>query len=108
MRLHHNFEWDEEKARSNLKKHGVTFEDASLVLSDDEGDTFHVEEYDVQHSDGEERYVTTASHPEDRSLVFIIAWTDRSTLRAQVTRIIGARPATLAERKRYVKEIGLR
>jgi uncharacterized DUF497 family protein len=63
------------------------------------------EEYDHEHSTDEDRYVTTASHPDDRTIVLVIAWTDRSTEDAKVTRIISARAATSAERKRYVKEI---
>ncbi len=66
---------------------------------------FHVEEYDLQHSTGEDRYVTTASHPDDRKIILIISWTDRSTVHAKVTRIISARPAKPAERKSYAKEI---
>jgi uncharacterized protein len=103
--LHENFEWDEDKERKNLKKHGVSFDDAALVLADEGGDTFHVEEYDAEHSVGEDRYVTTASHPDDRSIVLVISWTDRSTKRAKVTRIISARAATSGERKKYAKEI---
>ena len=106
MMLHDNFEWDEDKAQKNLKKHGVSFDDAALVLADEDGDAFHVEEYDGQHSTGEDRYVTSASHPDDRSIVLIVAWTDRSTQDDKVTRIISARAATPAERRRYVKEIG--
>jgi uncharacterized DUF497 family protein len=105
MMLHDNFEWDEEKAQKNLEKHGVSFDDAALVLSDEDGGRFHVEEYDHQHSTAEDRYVTTASHPDDRSIVLVIAWTDRSTEHAKFTRIISARAAKLAERRRYVKEI---
>jgi len=105
MRLHDNFEWDEEKAQRNWKKHSVSFDDAALVLADEAGDTFHVEEYDRQHSTDEDRYVTTASHPDDRRIVLIIAWTDRSTEHARVTRIISARVAKPAEKKRYAKEI---
>jgi uncharacterized protein len=105
MMLHKHFEWDEDKAQKNLKKHGVSFDDAALVLSDEEGDRYHVEEFDEQHSNGEDRYVTTASHPDDRGIVLMIAWTDRSTEDAKITRIISARVATSAERKRYVKEI---
>jgi uncharacterized DUF497 family protein len=106
MMLHENFEWDDDKAQANLKKHRVSFDDAALVLADEAGDQFHVEEYDGQHSTGEDRYVTTASHPDDRSLVLIIAWTDRSTEDAKITRIISARMAKPAERKKYAKEIG--
>jgi uncharacterized protein len=105
MVLHEHFEWDEDKAATNLKKHGVSFDDAALVLADEDGDRFHVEEYDGEHSAGEDRYVTTASHPNDRSVVLIISWTDRSTDDAKVTRIISARAAKPAERKKYVKEI---
>ena len=105
MMLHENFEWDEDKAQKNLKKHGVSFDDAALVLADENAETFHIEEYDRQHSSGEDRYVTTASHPDDRSIVLIVAWTDRSTENAKITRIISARAATLGERRRYVKEI---
>lgn len=108
MRLHDHFEWDEAKAQSNLRKHGISFDDAAFVLADDAGDIFHVDEFDAEHSDDEDRFVTTASHPYNRILVLIIAWTDRSTAHAQITRIISARTATPAERKRYVKEIGSR
>jgi uncharacterized protein len=104
--LHENFEWDDAKARANLKKHGVSFDDVAIVLADEDGDSFHLEEYDGEHSTGEDRYKTTASHPADRSIVLIISWTDRSTEEARITRIISARVATRAERRRYVKEIG--
>jgi uncharacterized DUF497 family protein len=73
MMLHDSFEWDQDKAQKNLKKHGVSFEDAALVLADEEGDRFHVEEYDAP---------------------------------AKITRIISARVANPAERRRYAKEIG--
>ena len=106
MILHENFEWDEEKAQTNVRKHGVSFDDAALVLADEAGDTFHVDEYDSEHSTDEDRYVTTASHPDDRSIVLLIAWTDRATEETRITRIISARAATPAERRRYGKEIG--
>ena len=88
MRLHDHFEWEEDKARKNLKKHRVSFDDAALVLADEEGDSFHVEEYDSEHSIEEDRYVTTASHPDDRNIVLIVSWTERSTEDAKITRII--------------------
>jgi len=105
MTLHDNFEWDDDKARRNLRKHGVSFDDAALVLADEDAQKFHIEEFDRQHSVDEDRYVTTASHPDDRAIVLIIAWTDRSTENAKVTRIISARAATAAERRKYAKEI---
>jgi len=105
MMLHENFEWDEDKAETNLKKHSVSFDDAALVLADEEGDRFHVEEFDDEHSTEEDRYITTASHPADRDLVLIISWTDRSTEDAKITRIISARAAKPTEKRRYVKAL---
>ncbi len=49
------FEWDEAKAESNIKKHkGITFEDAALVFYDEWG----IQEFDAEHSDFvEERFI---------------------------------------------------
>jgi uncharacterized DUF497 family protein len=106
MRLHSNFEWDSNKADENLEKHNVSFGDASYVLADEEGDVYHIEEFDDLHSDSEDRYITTASHPSDRSIILRICWTDASTKRSKITRIISARLAKPIERTQYVKEIG--
>lgn len=105
MTLHDNFEWDDLKAAKNLKKHRVSFDDAAFVLADEDGEKFHVDEFDERHSDDEDRYVTTASHPDDRGIVLVISWTDRSTHAARITRIISARTALPAEKKRYFHEI---
>ncbi len=105
MRLHDNFEWDADKAANNLDKHGVSFDDAARVLGDEGGSRFHIEEFDDEHSTDEDRYVTTASHPDDRDIVLRIIWTDRSTADRRVTRIISARAATKRERKDYGDEI---
>src|SRR5690348_2059967 len=104
MMLHENFEWDEDKAERNLKKHGISFDDAALVLADEDADRFHIEEYDEQHSVKEDLYITTASHPDDRSIVLIISWTDQSIRDAKVTRIISARAAKPAEKKDMPKK----
>ncbi len=105
MRLHGSFEWDEDKAAKNLKKHGVSFDDAALVLADVEGSVYHIEEFDAVHSQDEDRYVTTAAHPNDRLIVLRISWTDRSSRNEGITRIISARLATKLERKSYAEEI---
>jgi uncharacterized DUF497 family protein len=106
MRLHDSFEWDEDKAAKNFTKHCVSFDDAALVLADQDGDSHQIEEFDVLHSDDEDRYTTTASHPNDRRIVLRITWTDRSARRQRITRIISARLATKLERKNYAQEIG--
>ena len=105
MRWHHRFEWDDRKARTNAHKHGVTFDQAAEVLLDPDGDRFHLEEYDERHSEDEHRFITTASHPANRDIVLVVAWTERQDKQGQVTRIMSARRATPAERTRYESEI---
>ena len=83
------FEWDVRKAAANLAKHGVDFADAALVLFDDLALTTRGFDY------GEERLATVGLDPLGRILVVVYTW------REQRARIISARPATPAERKRY-------
>jgi len=47
------FEWDENKNTSNQKKHGISFEEAKTVFSDELGRLIH----DPDHSKGEERFI---------------------------------------------------
>jgi uncharacterized protein len=105
MRLHDRFEWDEDKAEVNARKHGVTFDQAAEVLLDEDGDRFHLEEYDEMHSDEEDRFITTGSHPANRNIVLVVSWMERYVGIDSVTRIISARAATPAERRRYESEI---
>ena len=105
MRRHERFEFDHQKALANARKHGVTFQAAGQVLSDDEGERNHVEEYDDAHSLDEDRWITTGSHPQDRSVVLRIVWTERVDDSGALTRIIGARPASRQERSIYEEEI---
>ncbi len=105
MRYHSDFEWDTKKAKTNLTKHGVSFEDAKAVLEDDEAELYHVETFDDAHSLAEDRHITTASHPADRSIILLICWTDRYQEDQRVTRIISARHATRRERKHYGQAI---
>ncbi len=106
VRLHHRFEWDDDKAEINLRKHHVSFETAAEVLGDPEGDQFHQDEADDEHADGEVRYITTGSHPSKRRLILVICWTDRSTDEEHVTRIISGRVASKREVKGYAEELG--
>jgi len=85
------FEWDEEKARQNLNKHGVSFEEASTIF----GDPFSVTIGDPQHSTHESRYITLGHSAMHRLLVVVHA--DRGDR----IRIISARIATRHERKNY-------
>jgi uncharacterized DUF497 family protein len=85
------FEWDGEKAKQNLKKHGVSFEEAVTVFYDPLSATFD----DPDHSVGEYRYITIGLSSRDRLIV--VAHTERG----ENLRIINARPATAHERKRH-------
>lgn len=86
----------------------MTFEDAAYVLADEKGDVYHVEEFDEEHREEEDRYRTTASHPDDRSIVLRISWRDVSSKLGNITRIISARAATPMEAAKYVEEINAR
>lgn len=85
------FEWDERKARQNLKKHGVSFEEACTIFRD----TLSVTIDDPLHSMREQRFVTLGHSTKQRLLVVVHA--DRSGR----VRIISARAATHHERKTY-------
>lgn len=85
------FEWDSDKAASNLAKHGVSFEEASTVFGDPLATTIA----DPDHAVGEQRFLTTGLSTQQR--VVIVWHTDRQ----DVIRIIGARDATPRERRIY-------
>lgn len=85
------FEWDRDKAKRNLKKHRVSFEEASSVFRD----PFSLTIPDPLHSDEEERFVTLGESHRRRLLVVV------TTDRGNNVRIISARIATRKERKDY-------
>ena len=85
------FEWDEDKAESNERKHGVGFSEAQTVF----GDPLSLTGYDPNHADEEDRYITMGTSLEGRLLV--ISHTDRE----ERVRIISAREASRRERKEY-------
>jgi hypothetical protein len=85
------FEWDPEKASSNVRKHGVTFNEAATAFGDPLAITFA----DPDHSMDENRYLTFGISRLDRLLV--VSHTER---RGRV-RIINARLMTRQERRIY-------
>jgi uncharacterized protein len=85
------FEWDSQKAALNLRKHGVSFEDAASIFGDPLAGTIP----DPEHSTAEPRFITIGVTPAQRLLVVV------HTDRAERMRIISARPATRAETKKY-------
>ena len=86
-----NFEWDSDKAASNLAKHNVSFHEASTVFGDPLSLTFP----DPDHSVDESRYITVGESTQRRLL--IISHADHG----QQIRIISAREVTRQERKIY-------
>jgi len=86
-----SFEWDERKAKTNLAKHGVSFEEASTVF----GDPLSLTIPDPAHSQVEIRWIVLGQSHQRKLLV--VAHTDRG----DTIRIISARRATRRERKSY-------
>ncbi|MBA4391345.1 MAG: hypothetical protein C0399_10460 [Syntrophus sp. (in: bacteria)] len=85
------FEWDPRKATANLKKHGVTFQEAATVFGDPLAITFQ----DPDHSMDEERRMTFGQSLQKR--LIIVSHTERKVR----TRIISARLMDRKERVIY-------
>jgi len=85
------FAWDSEKAKTNIKIHRVSFDEASTVF----GDPLSLTIYDPRHSDEEIRFVIIGSSYKNHILVVV------HTERKNKIRIISARKATKNERKQY-------
>lgn len=88
------FEWDEDKAASNLNKHGVDFYEAQSVFGDSQSLTI----LDEQHSDQEERFIDIGLSQLGRLLVVVYAERDDRI------RIISCRPATSNEIDQYERQ----
>jgi uncharacterized DUF497 family protein len=86
-----SFEWDGSKAKSNLAKHGVSFEEASTVFSDPLSLTIP----DPAHSQAEHRSIVLGQSHQRKLLVVLF------TERRDNIRVISARRASRRERKSY-------
>jgi len=89
------FEWDEEKAGINFKKHKVRFEEAKSVF----GDSFSITVDDPDHSEEEQRYIDIGKSTSEKLLVVVY------TERGRHIRIISCRKATPAERRKYEEQL---
>ena len=85
------FEWDSKKAASNLRRHGVSFEEATSVFSDPLARIFD----DEAHAIEEQREIIIGHSTRDRLL--LVSFTQQE----DIIRIISARRATRNERKDY-------
>jgi uncharacterized DUF497 family protein len=86
-----NFEWDANKAKSYLGKHGISFEEAATVFGDPSSLTIP----DPVHSELEDRFITLGSSHRGKLLVVV------HTERRDNIRIISARVASRRERRNY-------
>jgi len=86
-----DYEWDQEKATSNLEKHGVSFNEAASVF----GDPLYIDFYDPDHSIDEHRYLIMGQSSAGRLL--IVSYTERD----EVVRLISAREMTASERRAF-------
>ncbi len=85
------FDWDENKAESNFRKHGITFDDAVTIFAD----PYLLFTEDVKHSEEEEREWGIGEA--ENGLIIVVVF----TVRGDTFRIISARKATKKERKQY-------
>ncbi|MBV9924415.1 MAG: BrnT family toxin [Acidobacteria bacterium] len=88
------FEWDDAKAAANLRKHGVSFEEAAEVFCDPNAS----DDYDPEHSDEEARFFIIGLS--SRRMLYVV-YAERAD---DVVRIISARRASKFERKIYERE----
>jgi uncharacterized protein len=83
------YQWDPNKAKANLRKHGIDFADAVSVFCDDFAITITDERFD------EERFITIGMDALGRILVVVFTWRDDEI------RLISARKATRPEQNQY-------
>ena len=91
------FDWDDNKNRINLEKHGITFEEASTVFFDDRAILFD----DPEHSIDEDRFLLLGMSETAKVCIVCHCYRESDT----VIRIISARQATRKEEERYVRGI---
>ena len=89
-----NFEWDNNKALINEKKHGITFEEASTVFYDENAILFD----DPDHSEAEERFLMLGISEQTKMLIVSYCYRGKDG----IIRIISARKATKKEAKQYI------
>ena len=90
------FDWDENKAAANLRKHGVSFEIASTVLKDPRILTVA----DVEHSESEDRWISIGMASNGALLSIVYLWSETDPLTIKI-RLISARQATAPETRQY-------
>ena len=90
---HLQFQWDERKNRSNQKKHGVSFEEASSVFYDE----YAIQFFDPDHSEEEDRFILLGMSVKQRILVVCHCFREADA----VVRLISARKVDRQEENDY-------
>lgn len=91
------FEWDPRKAKSNLRKHGISFEEAQSVFYDENGRLIE----DPDHSEDEDRFILLGVSSNSRVLIVCHCYREND----EVVRIISARKATRLEQNYYQSDL---
>ena len=91
------FEWDNSKNKTNLKKHGIDFQEAQTVFYDENGILFD----DPEHSTDENRFIIIGKSIKSNICLVCHCYRQEN----EVIRIISARKATKREVDRYAKGI---
>jgi uncharacterized DUF497 family protein len=94
--MHYRFEWDSAKARDNIAKHGIAFEEARSVFTD----RWAIEAYDWGHAINEDRLLITGMSDHNRLLVVAFTLRDHETIR-----IISSRRAKRHEEQTYEESL---
>lgn len=87
------FEWNERKNRTNVRKHGVSFEEAQSAFKDENAVQYH----DPDHSENEDRYILLGFSTKLRVLVVCHCFREAEL----AVRIISARKAVKTEKEAY-------
>lgn len=87
------FTWDELKAQTNIKKHGVSFDEAKSAFYDENAIVI----YDPDHSQQEDRFIILGISDYSRLLIVCHCYRENET----IIRIISARKANRSEEKQY-------
>lgn len=90
------FEWDNKKNSANIKKHGVSFDEARTVFYDEYAIQFH----DPEHSESEDRFILLGTNFKSNTLVVCHCFRQEET----IVRIISARKADKDEEQAYWSE----
>ena len=87
------FEWDSRKEKTNIKKHGISFDEASTAFYDENA----IEFFDPDHSENEDRFILLGINIKLRVVVVCHCWRKSET----VIRIFSARKADIDETNEY-------